>query len=402
MTVAAPVLGRIADPWRVLVVDDDEQVHAVTRLALGDFQFEGRPLEILNAMSAEQARALWRSTADIALVLLDVVMETETAGLDFVRFVREEMGDLHARLVLRTGHAGQVPPLDLVARYEIDDYRTKTELTFERLNVIVGTALRNYRLLTKMALRQRQLEEALLDLERFVFLASHDLQTPLHSTLNFAQLLERRHSAELSPVARELLDYVVGGAREMEELVNGLLEYSDAGRGDDVFRSEPLDDILDVTCGRLHALIERRSVTIERGEFPPIICNPAQIALLLLNLVENAIKFQPGDHPWVRVEARDAGLSWELRVVDRGIGIDAPYLEYVFAPFRHLHTADQYPGSGIGLAICRRIAEAHGGHIRAESVKDQGTTIIVTLPKRVMGCARLSLLRNDARSGSSA
>lgn len=387
MTGDAPVLARVADPWRVLVVDDDEQVHAVTRLALGDFHFEGRPLDILNAVSAEQARAIWRSTSNIALVLLDVVMETDVAGLDFVRFVREEMGDLHARLVLRTGHAGQVPALDLVARYEIDDYRTKTELTFERLNVIVGTALRNYRLLTMMAQRQRQLEEALLDLERFVFLASHDLQTPLHSTLNFAQLLERRHAAELSPVARELLDYVVGGAREMEQLVNGLLVYSDAGRGDDVLKSEPLDDILDITCGRLRGLIERRGASIERSELPSIICNPAQVALLLLNLVENAIKFQPGDRPWVRVEARDAGLSWELRVIDRGIGIDAPYLEHVFAPFRHLHTADQYPGSGIGLAICRRIAEAHGGHIHAESVKGQGTTIIVAMPKRVQAPA---------------
>lgn len=384
--------GGALNPWRVLVVDDDEEVHAVTRLALGEFQFEGRPLEILKAMSGKEARAIWRSTADIALVLLDVVMETDVAGLDFVRFVREEMGNLNARLVLRTGHAGQVPTLDLVARYEIDDYRTKTELTFERLNVIVGTALRNYRLLTTMAQRQQQLEEALLDLERFVFLASHDLQTPLHSTINFAQLLERRHSAELSPTAHELLDYVVGGARDMERLVNDLLEYSRAGRGDDVLKVEKLSEILDGTCGRLRPLIERRNVTIERGDLPLIDCNAAQMALLLLNLVENAIKFQPGDKPWVRVEARDAGLSWEIRVIDHGIGIETQYLDHVFAPFRRLHTTDKYPGSGIGLAICRRIAEAHGGRIRAESVQGQGTTVIVTLPKRVAPGGSLEVL----------
>lgn len=153
-------------PWRILVVDDDAEVHAVTRLALSDLCLGDRPLEILGARSAAEARALWLRQCDIALVLLDVVMETDLAGLDFVRFVRDEQGDDRVRIVLRTGQPGQAPALEVLKQYEIDDYRTKTDLTYQRLNVVVSTALRTYRLLRERDERQRALEASNVELRR--------------------------------------------------------------------------------------------------------------------------------------------------------------------------------------------------------------------------------------------
>ena len=376
---AAP--GR--KPWILLVVDDDADVHTVTRLALGDFHFEGRPVEILSALSAEDARRLWRKTPDIALVLLDVVMETEHAGLDFVRFVREEMKNPRTRIVLRTGQPGQAPALDVVRRYEIDDYRAKTELTFERLHVLVSTALRTYRLLEQMDQRQRRLEDSNLDLERFAYVASHDLQTPLRGIISFTQILQQRYAASLPPEARELLDQVVGSSHKLVQLIRDLLEYSRVGNAQDALQTVDLNKVLDGVCERLRSVMDQRGVTLERSELPALECNPTLLSQALANLIENAIKFQPDKNPWVRVEAREVGAAWEIRVADRGIGIDAQYLDYVFEPFRRLHMADVFPGTGIGLAICRRVAESHGGSIRAESVKGEGTTMIVTLPKKL-------------------
>ncbi len=144
-----------APPWKVLVVDDDTEVQAVTRVTLGTLEAEGRPLQLIMASSGAQARVLFQQHSDIALILLDVVMETETSGLDFVRFVREEMHNRNARIVLRTGQPGETPPLDIMAEYEIDDYRTKTELTYERLTILVSAALRTHALLLQMESQRR-------------------------------------------------------------------------------------------------------------------------------------------------------------------------------------------------------------------------------------------------------
>jgi diguanylate cyclase (GGDEF)-like protein len=136
--------GTSEAPWTVLIVDDDPEVHAVSRLALGHTRIEGRALELLHASSAAEARALLASHGDIALVLLDVVMETERAGLELARHVRERLGNDTVRIVLRTGQPGRAPVHDLVARYGIDGYLDKGDLTFERLQLVVATALRTY------------------------------------------------------------------------------------------------------------------------------------------------------------------------------------------------------------------------------------------------------------------
>ena len=372
------------EPWRVLVVDDDPEVHAVTRLALSDFEMDGRPLKLLIARSDEEARRVWRESADIALVLLDVVMETEHAGFDFVHFVREEMANLHTRIVLRTGQPGQAPALEVIARYEIDDYRTKTELTFERLNVLVSAALRTYRLLREMDARRVELEASNKELERFAYVVSHDLQSPLRAVLGFGSLLSERASAQLSPESRDFLSRILGSARDMSQLIRDLLEYSRIGRIGAPMGEIDLNGVIEAACERVRALIDQRHAQIRRGVLPAVSGNVALLTQLFANLIDNAIKFQPGEAPVIEIGAEVLPSGVEVRVSDRGVGIASEHLSEIFEPFRRIVQAPiNVPGTGIGLAICRRVAEVHGGNIRAESVPGQGTTMIVWLPATI-------------------
>ncbi len=175
-------------PWCILVVDDDEEVHVVTRLALDGFRFAGRPVEVLSAYSNMAAQKVLGRRSDIALILLDVVMESDRAGLDLVRFVRGRLQNRMVRIVLRTGQPGQAPPREVISENDIDDYRTKTELTFDRLFVVVTAALRTYQLLSTMAEHQRRISH----------LATHDdltglpNRTLLHDRIHQAMAYARR------------------------------------------------------------------------------------------------------------------------------------------------------------------------------------------------------------------
>jgi signal transduction histidine kinase len=378
----APALAR---PWTILVVDDDPEVHAVTQLGLRDFRFDGRSLRILEATSAQSAEGILENEPDIALVLLDVVMETEHAGLDLVRDIRERMRNFALRIVLRTGQPGQAPALKVAEHYQIDDYRTKTELTFERLQVLVTNALRSYRLVRQLEERSRSLAEHASELERFSYVASHDMQTPLCNIIRLVQLLERRLTDVLDDSQRELLGLVVASTRDLQKLVQDLLTLARLGRTRHVIEMVDLQALVERIGRQIQSLIDERSAQVEARALPSIAGNATLLEQLLRNLMENAIKFQPGGAPVVRVTAAPAGKGWEIRLQDEGIGIASEYLERIFEPFQRLNPTDQFPGSGVGLAICRRVVQLHGGTIRAESAPGKGTTMVIWLPSREVG-----------------
>lgn len=218
-------------PWRVLIVDDEPDVHAVTRLALEHACFEQRGVQLHHAHSAAEARALLATHADVALILLDVVMESDDAGLLLVDHVRETLGNREVRIVLRTGQPGVAPARTLIERYAIDDYRTKTELTSERLYVSVAAALRTYALL-------KALRQAHEQLQRHADAASHDLQTPLRAIVGFTQLLQRRHLATLDADGQALLNTVVDNGIALSALIRDLLENPSPLNAGSVARSQ--------------------------------------------------------------------------------------------------------------------------------------------------------------------
>jgi diguanylate cyclase len=238
-----------ADPWNLLVVDDDPEVHLITRLALERFRFENRPVQLISAYSAAEAHETMEQTPDIALILLDVVMETDHAGLDFAKHVRETLNNKLVRIVLRTGQPGQAPPREVVTQYEIDDYRTKTELTHDRLIAVLTTALRNYRLLKGVEAKNEQLEKTNRQLEeserraRAVFEGASD---GIYLTdADFIIL-------DANPAACRMLGRSIGEVRgthvmahvppsHVTRLPAAIRQYEESGRYDDDFQVQSKD-----------------------------------------------------------------------------------------------------------------------------------------------------------------
>ena len=366
--------------WLLLGVDDEPDVHAVTRLTLEKERFDGRPVRLLNAHSAAEGRSLLAAHPDVALILLDVVMESDDAGLRFVRHVREEVGNHHLRIVLRTGQPGIAPPREIVQRYEIDDYRTKTELTSERLYVTVAAALRCFALLEAQALRERELLVSNQELERFAYVASHDLQTPLRAIVGLTQLLQRRHGGSLPAEGQSLVGEVVDSGKRLSELIRNLLEFSDLAQHQRAWQSVPLDNVLARARERLRSTIDERQARIETAPLPSVQGDPVMLEQALVNLLDNALKFQPGAAPWIGIDAVTDGDAVELRVRDHGIGIAAAHLPKVLEGFQRLHTQEEFPGSGLGLAICRKVARLHEGSLSASSEPGAGSTFSLRLP----------------------
>ncbi len=227
------------------------------------------------------------------------------------------------------------------------------------------------------------LERSNLELEQFAYVASHDLQEPLRKVVSFSQLLQRRYGGQLDERADQYLDFAVDGARRMQLLINDLLAFSRVGRVEDVRVEVDLDIALDQALRALNTAIEGTGAQVERAPLPTVEGAPVLLSLVLQNLVGNAIKFRrPEVAPVVRISAREADGEHVLTVADNGIGIEPEYAERVFVIFQRLHGREQYEGTGIGLAMCRKIVEHHGGRTWVEETSEPGTTIHFTLPIR--------------------
>jgi len=218
------------------------------------------------------------------------------------------------------------------------------------------------------------------ELEQFAYVASHDLQEPLRKVVSFCQLLENRYSGQLDERAREYIAYAVDGASRMQVLINDLLAFSRVGRSADPFVPVDLGSALQSALFNLSNAIAEASAEVVTGELPTVPGNPTLLVALLQNLVGNAVKFAGGTAPRVEVSARANGEMWELAVADNGIGIEARFADRVFVIFQRLHGRDEYGGTGIGLALCKKIVEFHGGQIWLDTAYSPGTRICWTLP----------------------
>jgi light-regulated signal transduction histidine kinase (bacteriophytochrome) len=225
------------------------------------------------------------------------------------------------------------------------------------------------------------LERSNKDLEQFAYVASHDLQEPLRMVSSYTQLLAKHYEGLLDDKAKKFIAYAVDGAIRMQTLINDLLAYSRVGtRGKPL---EPTDShaALGEAIRNLAALIGENRAIITNDSLPTVRADASQLVLVFQNLLANAIKFRRKDLPHIHVSARDHDREWVFAVKDNGIGIEPQHAERVFVIFQRLHTREEYPGTGIGLAVCRRIVERHGGKIWFESEPGKGTTFFFTVPK---------------------
>jgi PAS domain S-box-containing protein len=242
--------------------------------------------------------------------------------------------------------------------------------------------------ITEQKLAEQRLHKLLGDLERsnreleqFAYVASHDLQEPLRMISSYTQLLEQRYSDKLDDDAREFINYAVDGARRMQRLISDLLEFSRVSTRGRRLEAMDANEVLGTVRVNLSAAIEDADALVTNGELPTVMGDRTQLSQLLQNLIGNAIKFRGATSPHVHIAAAERADEWVLTVTDNGIGIAPEYFDRIFVIFQRLHAAADYPGTGIGLAVCKRIVERHGGRIWVESQPGNGTTFSFSIPK---------------------
>lgn len=230
-----------------------------------------------------------------------------------------------------------------------------------------------------LAEHTQELERSNHELEQFAYVASHDLQEPLRAISGCVEILKLRYAPQLDERGHELIAHAVAGVGRMRQLIDDLLEYSRVRRGA-AFAPVSAETALQEALKQLESAINRTGATIEHEELPTVCADAGQLVQLLQNIIGNALKYRGVAAPQIRISALRAELIWIFAVRDNGIGIESQYFERIFSIFQRLHTRDEYPGTGIGLALCRRIVEQAGGSIWIESEPGAGSTFYFTLP----------------------
>jgi signal transduction histidine kinase len=296
-------------------------------------------------------------------------------GMESVEILRQE--GLDVPVILVSGALGELTAVECI-KQGAADYVLKDHLA--RLPESVRRAMRERKLREDHKRSQEELARSNQDLEQFAYVASHDLQEPLRMVATYTQLLAERYRGKLDADADKYIHYAVDGALRMQKLVQDLLAFSRVGRHGLALENTDCNVALQEALGNLEAAIKESGAIVERTQLPVLVADSSQLVQVFQNLVGNAIKFRGSEPPLIRVSGELSGKESVFSVADNGIGIAAEHRENVFVIFRRLHTHSEYPGSGIGLSICKKIIEQHGGRIWVDSEPGRGSIFKFTLP----------------------
>jgi signal transduction histidine kinase len=388
----AVVLSRVAT-WRsnyanpaIAQVQRTRKPYVSASIAMGKAEFNSirSPLHAMQDSLTAQASAESAQLAQSATVLDDVGAAVAAALLLVVLGVAGGMLAAAIRPVAQLAdEVKRVASGDFeheVARSgprEVQELAVDVNRMRERiLRELSATRVANAHLESRAVL----LERSNAELEQFAYVASHDLQEPLRKVASFCQLLQRRYVGQLDKRADQYIEFAVDGAKRMQQLIDDLLTFSRVGRTD----PEPVP----VSCAsalsqarfNLGAQIRQTSATIETTELPTVLAGFSLITSLFQNLLGNAIKFRSADPPVIQIGAKREGKFWLFSVADNGLGIEPEFADRIFVIFQRLHDRTSYPGTGIGLAMCRKIVEYYGGQIWLDTAVTQGATFCFTLP----------------------
>jgi signal transduction histidine kinase len=365
---------------RVLLVDDDEDDYVIIKGHLSEIR--GKEFLLDWAFSYESALpAILDNRHDV--YLFDYRLGGTQTGLDLLR--EAVAHDCHGPVILLTGFGDSA--VDSQATDSgAADYLIKHKVTPETLERSVRYAMIHKQSENKLRGLVEELRRSNRDLEQFAYVASHDLKEPLSMVVSYLQLLDKRFRSTMDHDAEEFIRFAVDGATRMQALVNDLLEFSRIGKRDKAFVAVDSNTCLKRALKNLRIALQESSGVVTNDPLPTIDCEESQVTQIFQNLIGNAIKFRGDRQPRVHVSARLKGGHWTFSVKDNGIGIEPQYADRIFVIFQRLHDREEYPGTGIGLAICKRIAERHGGRIWVESTPGQGSTFFFTIAaKRPQG-----------------
>ena len=360
---------------RILAVEDDP---TDVELVLRALRKAGLDAQIDVAQTAESfTNQVQANPYDV--ILADYNLPSWN-GLDSVAVLRREKLDIP--VVVVSGALGELKAVECI-KQGAADYVLKDQLT--RLPEAVRRAMREAKLRKEHRQAQEELARSNRDLEQFAYVASHDLQEPLRMVAAYTQLLAERYRGKLDEQADKYIHYAVDGALRMQTLVQDLLAFSRVGRQGNEAKLTDCNAVVETAIKNLQSAIQESGAQISCGQLPGVMADGTQMLQLFQNLIGNAIKFRGTEPPVIRVTAEPGEREWIFSVADNGIGIAAEHAEIVFAIFKRLHTRTEYPGSGIGLAICKKIVEQHGGRIWVESQPGQGSNFRFTLPANAAG-----------------
>jgi len=379
--------------YLVLVVDDDEYVHQLTKMVLRGFEFDGHPIQLASAMSAKEAINYLANHDNVAVALVDVVMETDNAGLELVNHIRNEYNNNEIRLLIRTGQPGAAPEESVFQDYDINDYLSKTDITAHKLRMALLNALRSYRDIRHAAELQRQIMSAEQETRtaaaaseaksQFLAHMSHEIRTPLNGIIGITDILSQ------TPLSEEQSKYVTTIEQSGETLlsiINDILDFSkiEAGKLELEHINFSLKEICESLENIFVAQLKEKQLNYSFSIDPsiPTFLNgdPLRIRQILLNLISNSLKFtsEGGINLEVISLATSPDIQLEFRVKDTGIGIPEDKLNTLFEAFTQVDssTTRKYGGTGLGLQISKRLIELMDGHITVESQVGLGSTFI--------------------------
>lgn len=416
--------GEPKAAWKVMLIDDEPAVHRATKVALKFFSFEDRPISFVSAYSAAEARELIQHNPDTALMLLDVIMETQDAGLQVAKYVREELENKAVRIVLRTGQPGQVPEQSVVVDYDINDYKTKLELTQQKLFTTMVSGLRAYRDLMALEESRAALENFNQNLENivhyrtealeheveerekaeealkiYIHALTHDLRNPVTGMTNVLESLIKMRLADEDPPSAKIplsvLERMNAGCDRQLKMINTLIETHGIEIWGVTIHREPFSllELIGSVVEDWQLRFEKKRVTVVQQIAPALLTgrqnwvngDRAQLWRVFENLFGNALKYNPpGITIKVNVRVNPSGYL-RCTISDSGVGIPESQQASIFELYQRgvsQRGTNVRPtqGLGLGLYICRRIVEAHDGKIGVVSQPEQGSQFWFELP----------------------